>query len=87
MTPLELYLFLPAAIFVYLGIGAVVAGYFERSRPGYDYTEGWWLLPLLWPLILAWMLGGVVFLLVDFLGMPLRWIYHRVRLWGRDEEL
>lgn len=85
--PLTHAIFVAFLGFAYLAIGAVVAGCFERSQPVYDYTEWWWLLTLFWPLTLAWMLVGVAFVFVDFLGTPLRWIYHRVRLWGRDEEL
>lgn len=84
MTPLELYLFLPAAIFVYLAIGAVVIGIGDRCDPAYDYGETWWIWMLVWPFVLF---AVIVVGLCEWTSAPFRWIYHRVRLWGRDKEL
>lgn len=86
-VPVLDFWWLPGAIFVYLAIGAIIAGYFDRSRSAYDYSEWWGLIALLWPVALGWMLGEVMFAVGNFLGAPLRWIYHWVRLRGRDKEL
>lgn len=71
--------------FIYLAIGAVAIGFLDRCDPAYDYDEWWVAGMVFWPLIVVALLVGMLtnYILVE----PLRWIYHRVRLRGRDKEL
>lgn len=75
---------LPVAIFAYLAVGAAVIGFLDRYDPAYSYEETWWIWMFLWPLAIVGMIGAGVCVA---LSAPFRWIYHRVRLRGRDKEL
>lgn len=81
--PLTHAIFVALLGFVYLAVGAAIIGFLDRRDPAYDYGETWWIWMIFWPFAIAAMLGAGVCITIS---APLRWIYHRVRLWGRERE-